>query len=222
MTTVLTATDGTHTVELTIHHEDEPWIVGDGDDWIPELELFLDEDGSARLTAGSRHNSDNGTLFSVWHGRDHQWRRSLSQGSLTVADPDRLKEIGEAVLPLLLRVRAGLDTYWDGNNMRGRLSDDAADARKAIDKLLGHPWEEEEGMAWQSDEWIAYRAWEWIDPVVDEGVTYETTDEELVALADDDEAIARSDKVLLHGSTLSARRARRDEARLLFEEEETH
>ena len=37
--TVLTATDGTHAVELTIHHEDEPWLVGDGRERMPELIL---------------------------------------------------------------------------------------------------------------------------------------------------------------------------------------
>jgi hypothetical protein len=223
MPTVLTATDGTHAVELTIHHEDEPWLVGDGDYWTPELELHLHQDGSARLSASAYHVSDLGAPFPDWPGFDHRWRRSLAFGALAVADPDRLKAIGEAVLPLLLRVHSGLDAYWDLDNIHGRPTDDALAASEAIKGLMGIFSDEgssNEGdvMGWQAEGWAAQDAAEWIWEARAEGVTAWTTDEELRALADADEATARAANVLLCGRTYDTRRSARAELRAHVEE----
>lgn len=68
----------------------------------------------------------NAIPFSVYYGRD---RRYHFDPNLKRACVNR---IGRAILPLLERVRAGIDIVWDGNNNIAELSDDARAAEHEI------------------------------------------------------------------------------------------
>lgn len=89
----------------------------------------LDEDG--KVTADYSGWVGNGGPASVWLGRDLEM--SVDPRISGQALHDYL--LGEG-RPLLARVHAGHEVNWDGNNMRGTLSEDANDASKELEEGL--------------------------------------------------------------------------------------
>ena len=77
---------------------------------------------------------------------------------------------------LLSRVCDGLETYWDGHNMRGRFSDDANDAVAALEEAIGD-LPHESIAVWQADDWFQQTSPEQC------GVTAKTTDEQIAGIA---------------------------------------
>lgn len=72
----------------------------------------------------------NAVPFSVYHGRD---RRYYFNPRLKMAV---VNSLGRAILPLLERVRAGMDVEWNGNNYTATLTQDAQRAEHEIEALI--------------------------------------------------------------------------------------
>lgn len=177
-----------------------------GKEWIPGISLLVDSDGTTVLRAQEWHSSEAGScLMSVWHSRDLEYTHTLSQGSLAVADPEKLKALAERLTPLVERLRAGHSIKWDGSNMVGKLDADAVEAHALLDDAFCDP-------DWQSDEWEAWAAAEWLREPPD-GLTHETTDKKLAEMAEGFERDARTDGVLIEGSLVEALEYWRDRMR---------
>lgn len=68
--------------------------------------------------------------FSVFHGRD---RRYYFDPTLPLGV---VNQLGRTILPLLERVRAGMEIDWNGQNYVATLSDDAKRAEAEIENIL--------------------------------------------------------------------------------------
>ncbi|MFA4944898.1 MAG: hypothetical protein WC789_09390 [Lentisphaeria bacterium] len=164
------------------------------------IQLWLDPE--ARRCLLETYSPGQGVPVAEWHGRQItipvdnydgqpngpaivQWLRS---------------EAGQA---LLGRLCAGHSEEWDGNNYVGRLDADAQAAREAIERYLSaSPTLPDGAGLWDAGDWLSGCA-------ADLGITAETTDEEITALADRLEAEAAAECVVLDGAEewLTARRA---------------
>ena len=104
----------------------------------------LSEDGV--VTAGANPEIGNAVTMDVWHCRTLQW--SIDPG-LTGA------QIAAAVLsalPLLERVHAGHTVEFDGSNMGGTLTDDAAEASAELGRMLEKL--RSEVNVWSAADWL--------------------------------------------------------------------
>lgn len=99
-------------------------------------------------------------------------------------DADRLREAleGEAYQSLLRRVCDGHEVVWDGQNMRGKLTEDARDAWDALRCSLENDWDDDYEYCGIKDYLEALAPNEWI-PDLAEDSWADATDEQLQALA---------------------------------------
>lgn len=141
-----------------------------GGSYAPCLELTIEEDGTATLSADQRHSSQIADqryssqiqsaerTFDVHHGRNLPllYRASLSVGSYAIPDSSKLHVLAEKLQPLVDRVRAGHEVAWDGNDMVGRLTtEDARDADEALDLLFdSDPDWQRDVEFWELDDWL--------------------------------------------------------------------
>lgn len=124
----------------------------------------------------------------VWHKRVLRWKIPALKAS--VAD-----ELLAELVPLAERVVAGYSCEWDGHNNIGRYSDDAMSARDEIDDLR-HKYDSDDTAAlvvWEAADW--YDAMGAAEVVRELGITADTTDEQIEALAESELAKARADDV---------------------------
>ena len=163
-------------------------ILGSGE-YSASLVLTLTESGDANLAATERHSSQRGAMtFDVHHRRTLEWAVTLSQGAAVVADCEAIRSLADSLEPLVARVHAGHETFWDGSNYRGRLSDDAKEASDEIEALIETAsWTQEDVAVWDAAEWLGS----------DHDVTADTTTEQIDAAAADYEAMAVRDDVRL-------------------------
>lgn len=124
----------------------------------------------------------NGTPIKVWNGQVKRW-------SLPCLRPAVVDTLIQDLLPLLERVAEGLEIYWDGNNHRGRFSDDASEASEEIDSECQAAFdrEHEHYKVWSASDWYSG-----IGSVaaqcVDLEITAASTDEDLEKLAESEAA----------------------------------
>lgn len=129
-----------------------------------------------------------GTPFRVWHGRAIRW-----------AIPALTESAAEGLLldliPLAQRVVDGYECRWDGSNHVGRLTEDAREAAEAIRDLCDRDWSETEVVsAWDAHDWYApCGSGAYLARQI--GITAETTDEELAALATKEEDAAEPARI---------------------------
>lgn len=179
-----------------------------GDKWAPYLELTIDERGTIALTASEESDSQqNDTTRAERTGRMMDYKSMLSYGSAVAVDRDALQEIAERVAPLARAVAAGHETYWDGYNMVGRLTTD--EAREA-DEELRALFDEGGGLVWTRSDVTVWSPSDWLGEYARDGITADTTDDELEAIAEEDALIAADDGAVLTESTIDVRRAARD------------
>lgn len=185
-----------------------PYVLGD-DNGRHEamLELRLEEDGSCTLRADERTAGDTVVPGRVHHRRDLVWRQVLPAWTLVVADAAKLAAIADVARPLLERVAAGHSVRWDDRNMVGALTDDAEDAAGDVAQLI-------ETADWTDAGVEAVEADAWVSEAVREGITADTTDDEIEEIAARDDTRAQADGFRLRGSTAGARLAARDEMRM--------
>ena len=111
---------------------------------------YLDLTTDGILYADYDSYGNNGVPFDVWHNRTLRFPLPAEISG---------KGLGALVtrlLPLLERVHAGHDEEWDGSNCVGRLTDDASEARDAIDAEIARSIDETDlAQVWDTSEWIA-------------------------------------------------------------------
>jgi hypothetical protein len=148
--------------------------------------LALDlEDGE--LTCDSNPEIGGGVPVSVFHYRTLRWDIPC----LTAASANSLME---AVAPLAVRVLAGAEIMWDGNNFVGVLDADADGAAEEINAMCG-----EENFD-PSEQVVVYDASDWfndgiesaLESLVNNGLTPDSSDEEIEALAEQVQEEAQS------------------------------
>ena len=110
----------------------------------------MDEDGIVR--ADYSGEIGGGIPFSVYHGRIIRWGVSNTVRGDVLADYLESDE----TIALLERVEAGQSIEWDGNNNRGKLDDDATEARDTIGNELDAMSEDDRscGAVWDLDNWL--------------------------------------------------------------------
>jgi hypothetical protein len=141
----------------------------------------------------------NSTTMDRYHGR------TLTTGMHGHPDEDELREYLEQGRgqELMQTVCDGHSVEWDGNNMTGHMTEDAIDAWHELSETLGNTYWDQKYTFWDADDWFQD---------VDE-ITAETTDEELMALADEFESVAAADNVVTDETALDWLTDRREELR---------
>jgi len=142
-----------------------------------ELYLAVSEDGIS-LHTSTCHGGD-ATPIEVYHGRVlHYTVASAYSGSVVIARDTLAEDLREGgqLTALLERVHAGLSVEWNGNNHVGRLTADAEDAAEDMNALL-----DRDDSRYVDTSWGVWDAEDWL--VGDHGITAETTDWQIAALA---------------------------------------
>ena len=156
---------------------------------------YLELDPEGRTVAlDARCQCETGEPEYVWHGRSHRYALPVC------VDPQALVEWlrGPEAQALLRRICEGHTVEWDGHNHVGTLTQDAADASDTLaDALLDAETLSEQAGLWEASEW--FRA----DDAADLGITAETDDAALAALAERyaAEALAECDALVVGADT---------------------
>lgn len=186
MTTETTATTATEST-ITISEVGDLYLRYRGQYQQQPCYVELDCE-SETLSAEVDGSIGPGTPFRVWHGRAIRW-----------AIPALTESAAEGLLldliPLAQRIVDGYSCEWDGHNHIGKLDEDAREAAEAVRDLCDRDWLEVEVLSvWEASDWYgqcghgAYLAGEL-------GLTAETTDEELSALATKEEDAAEPARI---------------------------
>lgn len=152
--------------------------------------VSLDEEGTVR--AGINYEIGGAVPMDVWHGRTLRWSVSPYANGDSLADlleSDRVKELFE-------RVYAGHEVVWNGNNMVGRLDEDAEDASEELERIL-EPGSGEYDLAQICEAYDFISEWFRLEELVDAGSVealaekeLASNDSELVIVGDMEEAVA--------------------------------
>ena len=148
---------------------------------------------SGELTTRTEYNSDNGTPADEWHG--HIVRFALP----ATVDASQLAEWADDNREPLQAVIDGYTSEWDGNNNKGRLTDEAQAALFDLQQSEFEAMPEPAGL-WAACDWFE------ADPVT---VSASTSDADLHEMATRLDAEAMADGVVLAGTEryLANRRA---------------
>lgn len=142
------------------------------------IELDLEE---GTLSADYDGEIGGAVPFNVWHRRAIRWEIPLMTA-------EAVNGLMEVVLPLAQRVFDGGEIEWDGRNHVGVYDADAEEAIEEIERICADA--ESDLEVWEASEWLS--------AAEDElGVTADSTDEELVALAEGLESEALDEGVIL-------------------------
>lgn len=111
-------------------------VLGEGAN-VAQLQLILREDGTGLLKSGERDRAwPHKTGMSVEYGAEIQWSQCLRPGKKVIPDFEVVAGLRDTLAPLLTRVRAGYETWWEGSDRRYRLTTDAKEASDAIATTL--------------------------------------------------------------------------------------
>lgn len=132
----------------------------------------------------SQEYDDNATPMDEWHGliltNTNRTGPDEDEARAYLTDPD--------TVALLQQVIDGFEVVWNGSNMVGRMTDEARDAWERVCSEFAELPE---------TEWSLWDTGDWINDTAD--VTATTTNDELRAMADELEAVAEMEKVILTG-----------------------
>lgn len=149
----------------------------------------LYQSGALRLVLDTCYGG-GGTPAEEFYGVVRTWTLMRGPAELDVAALRADLAPGGRLHQLMDRVSAGLAAEYDQRgNWRGTLTDDAAEAETELDRHFEDADYGSGREVWDADEWIG---------ATDiEGLSADTTDEELEALVEDIEAEAEDDAVVL-------------------------
>lgn len=117
----------------------------------------------------------SGVPGEVWHGFERRYGIPMLTG-------DAANELMREIAPLADRILADWEEHWDGNNMRARLGEDAAEAEGEIERILrGYEADAQDGVADVVQEWDADGAISGSE-VEEFGITADTTDSRLAEI----------------------------------------
>ena len=160
------------------------------------LELSIGQDADVSLGIRTYYGGD-GTSFDVWHGRTRVYTLLGKGGAHVDLDALRadLSPTGR-LAPLIDRIAAGLDSEWDGSNMRGTMTDDASTAEDELDDVI-----ERIAHEWVDDRWTTWDVYDYLHACKHE-IDGTMTDEELSKWAANVERVAGRDCVRIDGDVL--------------------
>lgn len=156
--------------------------------------VFLElrpEDDPPRLRADWDGEIGNAVPMSVYHGRVIRFGlpSPYYSGGVLCRMLDEIASLCETIC-------AGYSSEWDGNNHVGRLTDEAQDAREAVEQYLER----------QEPDLQVYDAADWYQTLgsgnnvrVHLGITGQTTDDELATISEHEHEVADLDGVLVSG-----------------------
>lgn len=151
--------------------------------------VTIGEDGE--VTADYTSDIGNsGTPMNVWHGKAYRFRVSSTVNADLLADWLE----GEEAKPLLERLHAGHTTEWDGNNYRGKLTEDASEAHDDFERALENFGNNTDVKIWDAGDWIGEAN---LSDLWPEGKTAQQAADDLIASA-------KQDGIYIHDSTLKA------------------
>lgn len=150
--------------------------------------LTLDSERLLRLVVRTRFGGD-ATPTEEYHRRLLTWTVLESPAQLDVARLRAALTVGGALYELMRRVAEGHDEQWDGQNVVGTLTEDAEEASAALLEAF------EDG-AFASDVSVLDAA-DFFDGFDGLGITKDSTDEELEALASAGEDQAERNNIVL-------------------------
>ena len=134
------------------------------------------------------HQCDNAITFDEYHGLVRRWRLDPRIDAAAFTD-----DVNNGALERWLpTIRAGFSEHWDGSNTVALYSPEAQTAIDDLGDYLSEldPMSENAGV-WDAGDWLAQ------DSPASNGITAETTDEQLATIADDIETYAKTDGVIL-------------------------
>jgi hypothetical protein len=166
-----------------------------------EAVLKLTHGGKLYLDAECRVGGDWKTA-EEWYGLTLTWSVMSGPGELDVAALRAELEPGGELHDLMAVLATGHDVDWEGTNLVGVLD---ADAQEALDSICDHFAETRYATTEETMD-----ASEWISPSPIDGLDADTSDEQLVTLAEELEQDARSDRVFIVGALDELRRRRDD------------
>lgn len=154
--------------------------------------LNIFENGRVSVSIDTTYTSNDGTPEAVWHGRTLEF--SINGNP----DPDDLASLlgeGGKASVLIDRIIAGHEVEWNGNNMVGQLTEDAADAKDALRGLLEEVAQSDLS-AWEPGDWLlsSMRHAAVLESV---GLTVDATDAQIEAAAERLVSDARMDRVIV-------------------------
>lgn len=159
-------------------------------------------------------NVGGGTSMDAWHGLVRRYRvpATLSR--------EGCENLAETLQPLLQRVVDGFEEVWNGSNHVGRLTQDASHAEYEIESVIDrlNQTDGDHVQVWDAAEWLAGQG-SGEEAARDLGVTADSTDEEIAALAQRLEEEADLDGVVLYGDLAREIRDIRDAMKETTEEE---
>ncbi len=156
--------------------------------------VAIDIRGDGELSAEADPEIGGAYPMAVGHGLVLRWTIPALRG-------DAANDLLQRLAPLAQRVVDGSSEGWDGSNRVGKLNDDARAAVEEIESICD---------AVNGSEVVVWKAEDWYEPLAsaklrgdarladigrDLGITAATTDEELSALEDAEEAKAIGDGV---------------------------
>ena len=173
-------TDTTDTTDITIEpvegeddlYDFDPYRGSSTGAW-----LWLDC-ASRTLSCRCASRDRTGMPAGVWHGLALRWQ-------LPALTADAANALMEDVADAAARVCEGFERAWDGHNFVGRYNDDARDAQDEISRAIERrePWDPRDVIdPWDAADWL--RALGGLARQGAElGITADTTDDELDAIA---------------------------------------
>jgi hypothetical protein len=122
----------------------------------------------------------------VWHGHTRRY-------SIPCLVADAANDLIDEIAPLANQVIAGYSSEWDGHNWVAHYTDAAENASAEICEICQKSYHDADNIIdeWDVDEWLR-----------DYNVDPTTTDDELVALAQEIETEAANDNIILDGDVL--------------------
>jgi len=131
--------------------------------------IALDGD-EGTVWADVNYEIGNAVPSNVWHGRILRW-------TIPALHAEAANGLMDELEPLLQRVQDGYTCEWDGNNMRGVLTQDAIDADDEITAITSDQYYPEVGMI------QAGEAGDWFSNYADWDIETDTPDKHLDQLA---------------------------------------
>lgn len=138
------------------------------------------------LTADYNVEIGNAVPLVVWHGHVRRY-------SIPCLSADAANEVLDEIAPFAQRVLNGYSSRWDGNNHVADLDADAIDAEEQIRAIIV-AIEDTDLSVWQAEDWFATVGGRDAQRA-ELGISAETTDEQITALAEREEALASADEI---------------------------
>lgn len=170
--------------------------------------LRIDEDHCVSIVTRSHYGSGDGVPVAEWHNRVLTFDIADARNGQRALDVERLRADlaeGGSLSALIDRVIAGHTVRWDGNNMRGRFTDDAAEAFED----LGYAFARGDDYVADTEVWSAEN-WLWggsstaSQILHNIGLTDHATDQQVQTTAAVIQDEAERDGIVLTGSVADA------------------